>query len=123
LGSGVKSWNFFGTLWLIVYMGFFMYAVSIGDFSLLPAWFGAAFAHAGFVGMMTNLILGVIASRGQAGANVMSWGEVTSMWVINLGILAFLGLKITADIRTGAILMGLGILLAVFTMFRRLLAS
>jgi transcriptional regulator with XRE-family HTH domain len=35
----------------------------------------------------------------------------------------FLGLEIIADIRTGAILMGLGILLAVFTMFRRLLAS
>ena len=123
LGSGVKSWNFFGTLWLIVYMGLFLYAVSSGDFSLLPAWFFAAFAHAGFVGMMTNLIMGVVASRGQEAASVLSWGEVTSLWAINLGILAFLGLEIAADIRSGAILMGLGILLAVFTMFRRLLAS
>jgi hypothetical protein len=122
-GSGVKSWNFFGTLWLIVYMGLFLYAISIGDFSLLPAWFPAAFVHAGFVGMMTNLIMGVVASRGQAGASVMSWGEVTSLWIINLGILVFLALKITADIRIGAIVMGVGVLLAVFTMFRRLMAS
>jgi len=104
-------------------MGLFLYAVSSGDVSLLPAGFIAAFAHAGFVGMMTNLIMGVIASRGQEAASVLSWGEVTSLWAINLGILAFLGLEIIADIRTGAILMGLGILLAVFTMFRRLLAS
>ena len=80
-------------------------------------------SHAGFVGMMTNLIMGVVASRGQEAASVLPWGEVTSLWAINLGILAFLGLEIVADIRSGAILMGLGILLAVFTMFRRLLAS
>lgn len=122
-GSGVKPWNFFGTLWLIVFLAFFLYAISIGDFSLLPAWFPAIFAHAGFVGMMTNLIMGVVASRGQEGANVMSWGETTSVWLINLGILVFMVLEITSDIRIGAIVMGLGVLLAVFTMFRRLLAS
>ena len=123
MGSGVKSWAFFGTLWLIAYMGLFLYAVNAGDFSLLPPWFFATFAHAGFVGMMTNLIMGVVASRGQAGSRVLAWGEGASMWAINLGILVFLGLKITVDIRLGAIVMGLGVLLGVFTMFRRLQAS
>jgi hypothetical protein len=73
--------------------------------------------------MMTNLIMALVASRGQEGANVMSWGESAAMWTINLGIIVFLGLKISSDIRLGAIVMGIGILLGVFTMFRRLLAS
>jgi hypothetical protein len=125
LGGGTKPWVFFGTFWLIVYMGLFLYAIvgTGGDFSLIPVWFGAVFAHAGFVGMMTNLILPVISSRGQAGSKVMSWGEPVSMWTINLGMIVFMGLKISSDIRLGAIVMGIGILLAVFTMFRRLLAS
>jgi hypothetical protein len=122
--AGVKSWAFLGTLWLIVYMGLFLYAVSTGgDFSVLPPWFFAVFAHAGFVGMMTNLLMGVVASRGQAGAGVLRWGEPAAMWTINLGILVFLGLKIAVDVRTGAILMGFGVLLGVFTMLRRLRAS
>lgn len=125
VGGGIKPWVFFGTLWLIVYMAIFLYAVvgTGGDFSVLPSWFGAVFVHTGFVGMMTNLIMAVVASRGQEGASVMSWGEPVSMWTINLGILVFLGLKISADIRIGAIVMGIGVLLGVFTMFRRLLAS
>jgi hypothetical protein len=45
------------------------------------------------------------------------------MWTINLGIVVFLALRIGADIRLGAIIMGLGVLLGVFTMFRRLQAS
>lgn len=125
VGGGVKPWVFFGTLWLIIYMGLFLYAVvgTGGDFSVLPLWYFALFAHAGFVGMMTNLIMAVVASRGQDGASVMSWGEPLSLWTINLGLLVFVGLKISSDIRLGAIAMGIGILLGVFTMFRRLVAS
>jgi hypothetical protein len=105
VGGGAKPWVFFGTLWLIIFLGFFLYAVvgTGGDFSVLPLWFGAIFVHAGFVGMMTNLIFAVVSSRGQEGDNIMSWAEPLSMWTINLGILIFGGLKITSDIRTGAI--------------------
>lgn len=123
-GAGVKSWAFFGTLWLIIYLALFLYAVSTGgDFSVLPDWFFATFAHAGFVGMMTNLLMAVVASRGQAGAGVLSWGEPATLWTINLGILLFLGLEIALDMRIAAIVMGIGVLLGVFTMFRRLQAS
>jgi hypothetical protein len=124
-GSGVQSWVFFGTLWLIIYMGLFLYAIvgTGGDFAAIPPWFFVLFAHAPFVGMMTNLLMGVIASRGQAAANLISWGEPVALWTINLGIIVFAGLEITSDIRLGAIVMGLGVLLGVFTMFRRLLAS
>ena len=124
-GGGAKPWVFFGTLWLIVYMGLFLYAIigTGGDFSLIPFWFVAVFSHAGFVGMMTNLILPVVSSRAQEKSSLMSWGEPVSMWTINLGMLVFFGLKISSDIRIGAVVMGVGVLLAVFTMFRRLLAS
>lgn len=124
-GRGVKPWVFFGTLWLIIYMGLFLYAIvgTGGDFASLPPWFGALFAHAAFVGMMTNLLMAVVASRGQENANLISWGEPVAMWMINLGILVFLGLDIAADIRYGAIVMGWGVLLGVFTAARRILAS
>jgi hypothetical protein len=124
-GAGIKSWAFFGTLWLIIYMGFFMFGVvgTGGDFSILPSWFGAAFVHVGFVGMMTNLIMAVIFSRGQEAADVIPWGEAAALWAINMGLILFMALKITADIRHGAIIMGLGILWGVFVMFRRLQKS
>ena len=122
---GVKSWTFFGTVWLIIYMALFLYAVmgTGGDFSLLPTWFFAFFAHAGFVGMMTNLLMAVVGSRAQAGSEVLPWGEMAAFWIMNLGILIFLGLKVAADLRIGAAVMGIGVLLGVFTMFQRLRAS
>ena len=124
-GKGVKSWIFFGTLWLIIYMGIFLYAVvgTGGDFSVLPEWFGAVFAHVGFAGMMTNLLFAVVASRGQEGAGVLARGEPAAFWGLNLGIIIFLGLEIAIGIRHGAIIMGLGILLGVFVFFRRLQKS
>ena len=125
--EGLKPWTFFAAIWLILYMGLFLYAVSIfaagGDFTMLPTWFGAAFAHIGFVGMMTNAILAVLSASSWEHRHLLAWGESTALWLINIGILAFVGLKITSDIRTGAILMGLGVLLGVYTMFQRLRAT
>lgn len=123
-GTGIKSWVFFGTFWLILYMGLFMMIVASGaDFDAIPSWFGATFVHIGFAGMMTNVLFGVVASRGQEASGTLSWGEPVAFWMINLGIIIFVGLKIAADIRHGAIIMGLGILLGVFVMFRRLQKS
>lgn len=127
MAEGVKPWAFFGTLWLVVYMAVFLYAVSVfaggGGMADLPPWYGAVFAHIGYVGMMTNLLLGVLSARTWNARRVLSWGESTSMWLINLGILVFLGLKIASDIHTGAIVMGIGVLLGVVTMILRLRAS
>lgn len=125
--AGVKSWAFLGTIWLVVYMGLFLWAIVTlaggGGFEDLPSWYPALFAHAGFVGMMTNVLLAVVASRGQAAANVLSWGEMGAFWTINLGILVFVGLKAASDLRIGAVVMGIGVLLGVVTMFQRLRAS
>ncbi len=123
-GCGIRSWSFVGTLWLVLYVGLFLYAISKNvDPTLMPPWFFAAFAHVGFVGMMTNLIFGVIASRAAVGAIVMHWGEATAFWTINIGLVVFMGTKIFADVRHGAYAMGIGILIGVVTMLRRLQAS
>jgi len=123
-GSPARSWIFFGTLWFLVYIGFFFYVIGTGaDFMALPAWFGAVFAHTAFVGMMTNLILGVLSTRTQDARSVVAWGETAALWTINGGMVVFFALKIASDVRLGAIVMGVGVLLGIFTMFMRLRAS
>ena len=122
--GGVKAWGFFGTFWLVIYVGLFIYlAASLPSGLEIPAWLFAVFVHAGFVGMMTNIILGVDAARTADSAHVLSWGESTARWLINLGLLVFFALKITSDTRLGAIVMGIGVLLGVVTMILRLRAS
>jgi len=125
LGDGPKPWAFFGTFWMVVFVGLFIWAATafVEDFSLAPTWFFAVFAHAAFVGTMTNLLLGVYSARTQESRHVLAWGEPAARWLINLGLLAFFALKITSDSRLGAIVMGIGVLLGVFTMARRLLAG
>jgi hypothetical protein len=109
----------------VVFVALFIWAAVafVDDFSAAPAWFFAAFAHAGFVGMMTNLLLGVYSARTQVSSAVLSWGEPAARWLMNLGLLAFIILKATSDTRLGAIVMRIGVLLGVFTMIRGLLAS
>lgn len=125
--EGVKPWAFFGTIWLIVYMVTFLYLISLfvsgADFAEFPRWLGVLFAHAGFVGMMTNLIFGVISVRTWEQRNVVAWGEKTAMWLMNLGILIFVGVVMFSDSRLGAIVMGIGVLTGVYTMIKRLRAS
>lgn len=125
--EGVKPWAFFGTIWLITYMALFLYLISIfvggGDFADIPAWLGVLFAHAGFVGMMTNLNFGVLSVRSAEAKEVVAWGEPTAMWLMNLGILLFAGLKASSDTRLGAIVMGVAVLIGVYTFFMRLRAS
>jgi hypothetical protein len=126
VGSGrFHTWAFIGTVWLIVYMAVFLYFISLfvsgGIETLDPVIAGpffVLFAHAAFVGMMTNLLLGVMSARGQSASNLYSWGEPAAMWLITLGILVFAGLK-AIDIRYGAIVMGIGILVGLFTMIMR----
>jgi hypothetical protein len=125
LRAGTKSWVFFGTAGLIAYMGLFLFGISLfisgGDFETY-SWFGPVFAHAGFVGMMTNLIFAVVASRAKE-AGELPWGESATFWLVNLGLILFLALEIAVDIRIGAIVMGFGVLLGVAVFYRRLQAS
>jgi len=124
LRGGMKAWGFFGTTWLVIYVGLFIFLAATLPMGLdIPAWLFAVFVHAGFVGMMTNIILGVDAARTEDSAHVLSWGESAALRLINLGLLVFFALKITSDSRLGAIVMGIGVLLGVVTMILRLRES
>lgn len=126
LAEGVKPWAFFGTIWLITYMVLFLYLISVfmggGDFTALPAWMLVLFAHAGFVGMMTNLLFGVLVVRSWSNRQILGWGDSTAMWLMNLGLLLFAVLRQAADSRLGAIVMGVGVLIGVATFLLRLRA-
>lgn len=77
-------------------------------------------AHAGFVGMMSNLLFGVLSERTTDAPLLNEWAEPSAMWVLNIGLLAFLGGKITMDVRHGALVMGIGAVLGVGVMLYRL---
>jgi hypothetical protein len=122
LRTGPDAWGFFGAIWLVVFVVMFLYAaVGLqGDFGAAPRWFSAVFAHAGFVGMMTNLLFGVYSARTRTADVVSPWAEPGAMWLTNLGLLTFVGLKVVMDVRLGAFVMGLGVLLGVGLMAHRL---
>jgi hypothetical protein len=73
--------------------------------------------------MMTNLLFLVVRSRAQSGAGVMGWGEPAAFWLMNLGIIVFLWLRVSYDIRIGAAVMGIGVVVGVITYFMRLRSS
>ena len=124
-GRMPRPWAFFGTLWTVFWGAFFAWLiVSFADnFAAIPSWVGVVFAHAAFVGMMTNLLLGAYSLRTQAVAGLLARAEPAAMWLINLGLLAFFALKLAADIRLGAIVMGVGVLLGLGVMVLRLLSK
>jgi hypothetical protein len=124
LGVGVDPWGFFGTLWMLVFVGLLIYAAVVltADPSASPDWFGAVFVHSGFVGMMTNLLLGVFSARTQNVRRAVPSTEPAALWLMNLGLLVFFGLHIATGTRMGAIVMGGGVLLGVSIMIWRLLA-
>lgn len=125
LRSGNQGWFFFGTLWILIWGLFFIWvaATYAEDFSLVPHWVGIFFAHAAFIGMMTNLLLGVHSQRSQGTSHILTWGEPLAMWLINLGLVLFFALEIISESKVGSAVMGIGVLLGVFTMIQRLRAD
>ncbi|MFQ5918780.1 MAG: hypothetical protein ACE5I4_01885 [Thermoplasmata archaeon] len=126
LRAEVTSWTFFGTIWFIIFTGIFSYLVFFvppEDLGLLPAWVAAVFVHSAFVGMMTNLLLGLYSARTQDVRNILATWEPMAILLVNLGILVFFLLKIALDMRIGAVVMGIGVILGVLTMITRLGAT
>jgi SAM-dependent methyltransferase len=125
LGQGPERWFFFGTLWATLWALFFIYigVTYAQNLEGIPDWAGLVFQHSSFVGMMTNLLLGVYSIRSRDAAYFSPWAETIAMWLINLGIPAFFVLRLSIGSRLGAIVMGTGVLLGVTTMITRLLLS
>lgn len=124
LRGGVAGWMFVGTLWFIAYVFLFIYAAVavLPNEANAPSWFPAIFAHVPYVGMMTNLILGLFSARTQ-GSGTFRLGEPIAQWLINLGILAFFLSLVVFDSALGAVIMGVGVVLGVVTMLSRLFSK
>lgn len=126
LKSGPEGWFFFGAIWTVIWGILFAYVIVIfireGIEGISPA-LGVLFAHAAFVGTMTNLILGICSVRSQNAGQVFSWAEPAGLWLTNLGIVVFVAVKFAADSRAGAFVMGIGVLLGVGAMIARFLSE
>jgi len=110
LRSGVEAWIFFATLWFAVggVLSFPLRFV-LGD----PAWWMVANVHATMVGIVTNMIFGVMAARTRFGRPESSWAQPAAMWLTNVGVVVFVGLFIATGSTHGALVMGTGVLLGV----------
>lgn len=118
LQGGVSAWVFFGTIWLIVTV--FMFPAEIVLQPNPPAWILPVLAHIGFLGVSTNLMFAVLTVWTRHGRDVHPWAEPGAQWLLNLGLLTFIVLRIAVEIRLGAFVMGLGALLGVAVMLYRL---
>lgn len=116
--GSIDGWFFFGTLWLVIAVVLFPLEIALQPDP--PAWLLPVLTHVVFVGMITNLLFGVLAVRTQGSSVAHRWAEPGVMWSINLGLVIFFGLNIALDTRIGAIVMGIGLLVAVGWMLRRL---
>lgn len=107
LSSGVDPWIFFATLWLAVNVAWFTLRIPLGE----QPWFMPVNAHITFVGIITNLLLGVISVRTRSAGGEYSWVEPAAMWLINGGLVVFVDTRIALGTRHGALVMGTGVLL------------
>lgn len=119
-GRTERTWAVFAPLWLVVFLGVFL-GVAFGPISEDAAWAGPIAFHAYFVGFITNGLFGMLSGRTRNGPNLHELAEPAAFWLINLGIVAFAATEIGYEGRHGALVMGIGVLLAVAAMGYRLL--
>lgn len=109
LTAGVDAWIFFATLWFAIGVFSFPLRSVLGD----PAWWMVFNAHATNVGIVTNMIFGVMAARTRFSRARYSWAQPAAMWLMNVGVVVFVGLFIATGSAHGALVMGTGVLLGV----------
>lgn len=115
---GVDAWAFFGTIGLVVFgVVFFVGGLALGG----AEWASPVMFHIFFVGMMTNLLFGVLSAGTEGRRRLHAWAEPAAMWLLNAGLVVFVALRIATGARHGAVLMGLGVLTGVAVMLYRLL--
>jgi hypothetical protein len=109
LRAGEEAWVFFATLWFVVGVLSFSLRFALGD----PSWWITANTHVVFIGIVTNLLLGVFAVRTRTASVGYAWAQPTAMWLMNGGLVVFVALLIATGSKHGALIMGSGALLGV----------
>ena len=105
------------TILLVVIIAVFIEKIEEATHLLL------ALDHLTFVGVLTNLIFGILLLATAARRSVMAWADQVVYWGMNLGLIAFaLGLILEMQElkRIGTPIMGLAILLGLLTFAMRL---
>ncbi len=119
------------SLWTVLALILFMYLVSQvianpDDPNALPLNILLASDHAVYIGVLTNIVIGLLSLLVMGRGAVSSWVPHLVFWGVNLGLAVFMvGLVAdTAEIkRIGAPLMGVALLLALGLLAPRLLGS
>lgn len=117
--TGSGAWVFFSTVWFLVFLPSVVLPVIIGG----PEWTSLLSIHGFFVGFVTCAILGAFSMRTRDAAVGAGRAEPTAVWLVNLGIVAFVAGEAVAGVAHGAVVMGLGVLLGLAVMSRRLLTE
>jgi hypothetical protein len=115
------------SLWVIVALGLFMYVVSLfvttPDVSAIPTGVLVASDHAVFIGVVTNLLFGVIARFGSSVPDRFAAAAHGVFWGLNAGLAVFLvGLIVESPElkRIGSPVMGIAILVGLAALALRL---
>lgn len=117
-----SAWAVFAPVWVVVFVGGFL-AFSFGVLPEDTPWAGPVLFHAYFVGYITNSLFGVFSGRTRDGPALHDRAEPAALWLVNLGLVAFAATEIGWGERHGALVMGLGVLLAVAVFGYRLTAE
>lgn len=115
LDYGVGAWTFFGSLWFVGAVLMWPARVALEN----PDWWIPVYAHLVFVGVVTNLVFGVVAAYRETALQSHAWLEPAALWVMNVGMVLFLVPFVAMDVRHGAFLMGIGVVLGVVSMILR----
>lgn len=119
VGRGGDAWATFATGWVAVAVVLWPLRVALGG----PPWWITIYAHVVFVGVFTNLILGLMTARTASVEDRWSWAEPAALWVANGGLVVFAALEIGMDVSHGAWIMGVGVLLGVLLSIDRLVRA
>jgi hypothetical protein len=119
------------SLWIVVAVAIYLYLVSQfitsgGDTAAINLNVLVASDHATFIGVMTNVLLGLVATIAPIRRSAPSWLHYLQFWAMNLGLAAFaIGLIVDSAVikRLGAPVMGIAILLGLALLAPRLWAS
>jgi hypothetical protein len=114
----------------ILILAYLIYGVISGsygeDLTSIPAWLVFALDHAIFVGVMSNLIFGLVMLATDTGSRAWAWADDVIFWGMNIGMIGFVvGLAMdSAEIkRVSSPIMGVAILIGLAAMAMRLVEA
>lgn len=93
------------------------------DFALIPFWLIFAMDHAMFIGVMTNVLMGLVYEAAHERRSLWPWADHVIFWAMNIGMVGFVVGLIQDSAAIKQIfspVMGIGILAAIVTFTARL---